>query len=106
MNTVPVVVLEVPAPYRADVEDLSRLFDDHSHPSTVRGFGGELVVQIIVPVTAAAYRLLRAWILAKTERAKNTKITWNGNEISGVTGEDLTRILDHLYDQLPPSDLP
>jgi hypothetical protein len=101
------LILEVPA---ADSSELD-LPDPQVLPRTepvshASGLDGAHVLQASIVVTAGTVRVLRTWLLARTERLQNTRVVWNGREFHGYTAQEVELLLRALERELgdePPA---
>jgi hypothetical protein len=91
------VFIEVPANESFDLDT----FKGFATIRRVSGIHGELVLQIAMILSWFSYRLLRTWLLSQTDRVKNVKVIWNGNEFKGLSGREVEELLDRMEKNLP-----
>jgi hypothetical protein len=61
-------------------------------------FDGAPFVDMLWPLAApaAAWATVRAWIVARADQYKKTRITYKGVEIVGVSPKEAARIIDQI----------
>jgi hypothetical protein len=78
--------------------------------ATVWGLNGDQVLQVAIIVTAGSVEVLRAWLLARAERLKHTRVVWHGREFTGYTPKEIELLMQTLHraldDDADSGDLP
>ena len=93
-------VVEVP------LEDAAALSELHSQLSVStpivesEALDGETVLQALVAVTLASLPVLKAWLLARADRAKSTVVSWKGRRFVGYSAKDVAAIAKALEQSL------
>jgi hypothetical protein len=64
------------------------------------GFLGQQFIQIGVVVTLASVQILRTWLLARAERLKMARVTWEEVEFEAYAPKEIERITQTLKRQL------
>src|SRR6266545_4495278 len=86
-------VIAVPLDDADDLEELSRDLSAHS-PVESRALDGGSVATLLVSVYVASLPLIKAWLIARVERHKESTVSINGRRIHGYSAEDAVLIMN------------
>jgi hypothetical protein len=90
-----VIIVQVPANERDDLERLGRQVDEDDIQD-VHPFDGETVAQLAMAVSTTSLPFLRAWIKGRIEARKGFEIVHDGTELRGYTADEADQILARL----------
>lgn len=90
-----VVVFEVS---QSDAEELREFAATLENALLVesRALDGDAAIQLVATVVLATIPVIRAWLLARSDRKKSTLISWNGNKIQGYDAAEVKEIIESL----------
>ena len=91
------VSVQVPIEDEASLHELTgRMECDEREQIRVHPFDGEMVTQVVVPLTLASIPVLKAWILGRADQRKSLKVAFRGYELTGYTPREVEIIIRAL----------
>ena len=93
-----IFIVGVPTVDSDDLTKLSERLGTSQDFSEQRYFDGATFIEVIVPsvLSAAAWATLRAWIRARADVLKATRVAYRGVEITAMNAKDSERIINLL----------
>lgn len=88
------ITVQVPA---SEAEELGALIRDmavDTAPIESRAFDGGIVVTAIVTLTTTSLPVLKAWLQARSQERRSTKVTIKGKQFTGYSADEVIAMLD------------
>lgn len=101
-----ICIIGVPASESDDLSKLSDQLGTSKDFSEQRYFDGAAYIEVIVPMvlSATAWATLRAWIRARADILKATRVAYRGVEITCMNAKDSERIISMLSENVTVED--
>lgn len=90
------VLVQVPVEDARDLEQLAERVGQPAALSDSRAYDGDSLVHLVLVVSATSVPVLKAWIRARVEQRKATKVSYDGMELAGYTPDEVERIIGLL----------
>jgi len=88
------ISIHVPEEDKADLKSLMKQLDLDGEPFTSRAFDAVTLSVVLVPLTIRALPVLKAWLLARSEARRSTKVTIDGQQFEGYSADEVVKILE------------
>ena len=98
------IAIQVPVGDRADLDELAGHVGQSATILESQAFDGATVLTLVLSLSAGVTAVLRAWIVARADAHKSTKLTIDGKQFVGYSKDEVLAILDATDDAGTPGN--
>lgn len=94
------ITVQVPAGEAEALEALIRDLSVDAEAELIesRAFDGGLIIMAVVSIATATLPVLKAWLLARSQERRSTKVTIEGKQFQAYSADEVIAILEAVKD--------